>query len=583
VSRPATWYLSRARAMSGRELAWRASQGVRRRVVRRQPDLREIDWRGGRWPTFLRGLAVDVDHDAKRIAAGELCYWGRSTTIDPIAPPWEHGTLAWARDPKCRWELRRHQHLFPLAAGGHGRLCIAQMLDWLARRPPADEGAAAAYEAAHRVVTWSWALPFAAAEATPAELARISAALVSDASLSRERPSLYSSANNHRLAELAGLLALEALTDGAHWNDVWRAFEREVVRQTFPDGGTREQAAGYLLYVLEIVWVAGLYALAVGQDLGRVGDRTEASLQWLDAVAGSDGEPPPFGDDAEDRFIRVDYFQPRRASLTGARLRTLLDGDPHLQPSYAASAREASCVLADSGYVVMRDGPVRLVVDVGPLGFGSLAAHGHADALSITLDAGDETLLRDSGTGTYVAADGRDAFRVSAAHNTVTVDGRSQAQPLGPHLWGRRFTTTVHAVELGDAVDYVRASHDGYRPNATHTRAVTFLKPDLIVVLDRVTADAARTVELHWQTMPGRAFGGVVVARPHATRRDGEAPFSPRYTWIESAPRTTFSARGRDVVFATVLSLTGTPAVDLSHDGTTTTVDIGERRLAERW
>jgi hypothetical protein len=102
-------------------------------------------------------------------------------------------------------------------------------------------------------------------------------------------------------------------------------------------------------------------------------------------------------------------------------------------------------------------------------------------------------------------------------------------------------------------------------------------------VLDRVTADTARTVELHWQTMPGRAFRGVVVARPHATRRDGDAPFSPRYTWIESAPRTTFSARGQDVVFATVFSLAGTPDVELSHDGTTTTVGIDERRLAERW
>jgi hypothetical protein len=589
VSRTPTWYVARARAMSGREVAWRAT----RRLRRRRADVREVDWATGPWPALVRELVAestgDLAGDAQRIAEGHLCFWGRDGHVDPTSLPWGEGLFTWSADPKCRWELRRQQHLFALAAGGHARLCLDQMLDWLARRPPAGEGAAEAYEAAHRVVTWSWALPFAAADATEAERARIAAALSSEAELARERPSLYSSANNHRLAELAGRLAFEALTvDRSGWDDAWSELEREFVRQTFPDGGSREQAAGYFLYVLEIVWVAALYAHAVGQELGRVADRAEAALQWLDATAGVDGEPPPLGDDAEDRFIRLDYFRPRQASLLAARLRTVLDGAPELHPATASRGAPTSCVLRDSGYVVMRGrvaaGPVRLVVDVGPLGFGSLAAHGHADALAVTLDVDDETILRDSGTGTYVPAEGRDWFRLTPAHNTVSVDGGSQARPEGPHLWGRRFTTNVHAVGLDDAVDYVRASHDGYRPLADHTRAVTYLKPDLVVVLDRVTADTPCSVDLNWHTLPGRAFGGVVESLPSATKREDDAPFSPRYTWFSSAPCTAFSARGRDVVFATVLPLSTTPLVTLSHDGSSTVVDIeGRVRIVERW
>jgi hypothetical protein len=578
MSRSARWYVARARAMSGRELAWRAS----RRLVRTRPDDRAIDWHDGQWPAFVRGLAVDTADDAQRIAAGELCFWGRTAIVDPHAPPWDDGPFTWSTDPKCRWELRRHQHLFALAAGGHERLSIEQLLDWLTHRPAADEGAAAAYEAAHRVVGWSWALPFAAGRATPGELARISAALSADASLARRRPSLYSSANNHRLAELAGLLAFETLTNRARWNETWADFERELLRQTFADGGSREQAAGYFLYVLEIVWAAALYAHAVGQDLGAVGARAEAALDWLDAVAGADGEPPPFGDDAEDRFLRVDYFRPRQASLLAARLRAALDGKPVLYPPHAPTPATASRLLRDSGYAVLRDGPVRVVVDVGGLGLGSLAAHGHADALSVIADVGEQTLLRDSGTGTYVAEDGRDAFRLTSAHNTVTVDGLPQAQPRGPHLWGRRFTTTIQAVAFDDDLDYIRASHDGFRPRAGHTRAVAYLKPDVVVVLDRVTADEPCTVELTWQTMPGARFDHTVAAWPSATRRDGDGPFSPRYTYVERAPRTTFSARGRDVVFATVVSLSAAD-VAVSHDGTTTAVDVGGRRLVERW
>ena len=105
----------------------------------------------------------------------------------------------------------------------------------------------------------------------------------------------------------------------AGWDPVWREFESEVARQTFADGGSREQAGGYFLYVLEIIWVAALFGHAVGQDLRGLAGRVEAMLGWLQAIAGEDGEPPDVGDDAEDRFIRVDYFERRSASaIAGA-------------------------------------------------------------------------------------------------------------------------------------------------------------------------------------------------------------------------------------------------------------------------
>jgi hypothetical protein len=141
----------------------------------------------------------------------------------------------------------------------------------------------------------------------------------------------------------------------------------------------------------------------------------------------------------------------------------------------------------------------------------------------------------------------------------------------------------VHTTTFSDAIDYVRASHDGYRPHAEHTRAVAYLKPEAVVVLDRISATEPCTVDLTWQTMPGRTFDGVVAARPGATRRDDSGPYSPRYTWLEHGPRAVFSARGRDVVFATVLPLAGRPEVEIRHEGTTTTVIVGGRRIVERW
>jgi hypothetical protein len=277
-------------------------------------------------------------------------------------------------------------------------------------------------------------------------------------------------------------------------------------------------------------------------------------LGWLHATADDAGEPPAFGDDAEDRGLRLEYFEPRRAAAIAGRVRSLLDGAPSLSKALAAHANRS--VLLESGYAVLRGGSVRVVFDVGELGYGSIAAHGHADALSVLADLGNESVLRDSGTGSYVASRGRDDYRTTAAHNTVVVGGRPQAELLGPHLWGRRFATTVEASSLTAELDYVRASHDGYIPAARHTRSVLFVKPDLLLVLDRVEGTGPIGAELTWHLRtPGAAVA--VASLPHADVAEVDAPFSPRYGRLETAPAYRFRAQGTRVVFATVVSFAG--------------------------
>ena len=60
----------------------------------------------------------------------------------------------------------------------------------------------------------------------------------------------------------------------------------------------------------------------------------------------------------------------------------------------------------EGGYFVLGcdfDTPseIRLVADAGPLGYRSIAAHGHADALSFTLSVGGREFLIDPGTYAY--------------------------------------------------------------------------------------------------------------------------------------------------------------------------------------
>lgn len=599
--------------MSPAEVAWRAGAGVRARILDVRGGAEPLPrWTDERWLGLLLQLTESrrdpLVADAARIAGGELALWGRRVDVDPRRPEWHADPLggeSWGggswrasgRDPKPVWELHRQQHLFPLAAGaalaGRGdwaELCIAQALDWSGRNPPRTGIAwVSAYEAAHRLVSWAFAIPLVADVASPAQLAGLSATFAEHRRFVAARPSRYSSANNHRLAELAGLLAASLLTpDTPGWDPLWAELEHEAARQTYADGGSCEQAAGYFLYALEILWVAGLLARGAGRDLEGLAERLRAMLEWLAAVADGDGEPPPLGDDAEDRFLRPDYFEPRRAAALAGRVETLLDGSPAFDGPVPAPSTP-SVLLRESGLALLRAGEIRVVFDVGELGLGALAAHGHADALAVLADGPHGVLVRDSGTGSYAEALGRNDHRSTAFHNTVVVDGESQAEALGPHLWGRRFAVRVEAAAIGGDWDYVRASHDGYlsRPaGALHTRSLLLVGPGLLVVLDRIRARRPCRADLVWQPGPAAPDGPAVVSDPPVRGERLRGRFSPRYTREEDAVRLVWPARGTDIVFASALSLDDPAAsleLSLERRGELCVFEAGDVQIVEDW
>jgi Heparinase II/III N-terminus len=250
-----TWYLARLRAMTPREAAWRGRSAVALRLRPLGRRLAEPSWDGA-WPEHVRALAEtrrgSLVADAERIAAGELELWGRRVEVDPARIDWARDPFGETGDRKPLWELNRQQHLFPLAAGAAlagrddwAQACAGQMLDWAARRPRDtwDSG----YENAHRLVGWAWTAPFLRGFLSPAQLEQVSASYAEQAAFTAARPSLHSSANNHRLAELVGLLAATAVGVDLDRERLWGELERRVAAQTYDDGGSREQAGGYFL------------------------------------------------------------------------------------------------------------------------------------------------------------------------------------------------------------------------------------------------------------------------------------------------------------------------------------------------
>jgi hypothetical protein len=253
-----------------------------------------------------------------------------------------------------------------------------------------------------------------------------------------------------------------------------------------------------------------------------------------------DGTSPLFGDDDGGRLIKL---APRAANdfrdtlaigsllfsrgdwkhVAGAMPAEILwllgsEGVERYDRLKSEPPRETSREFKQSGYFVMRDGWRRdssfALIDCGPHGAEIGCGHAHSDALSIEFASRGVTWIVDPGTYVYAAnAKTRDEFRSTAAHNTVTVDDRSQSIASAPFSWRTAAECSLHEfTELGDAI-FFQGSHDGYerlKDPVEHTRSVLFVKPDAragvpeyMLVRDRFTANKRHRYAIRYHLAPG--------------------------------------------------------------------------------
>ncbi|HEU4630401.1 MAG TPA: heparinase II/III-family protein, partial [Gemmatimonadaceae bacterium] len=284
-------------------------------------------------------------------------------------------------------------------------------------------------------------------------------------------------------------------------------------------------------YTTEVYTHLVLLAEANGLPLAPHVRPTLARLyEHLLHLARPDGTIPLLGDDDGGRLVQLDGGRPHEvrgllaigaavldrpelAHAAGddlAALGWLLGADglrrfDALDPRPPAATSRA---FPDGGLYVFRDGWTRDarwgVIDCGPHGAMN-CGHAHADALALEIAAGGRPLLVDAGTYTYPGPE-RNAFRASAAHNTVTLDGRSSSEPATPFQWRRIATCRTEAWHADASVDYFAGAHGGFgdpADPAPHRREVLFVRDGYWVVRDQVAARGRHEVCLHWRCAPG--------------------------------------------------------------------------------
>jgi hypothetical protein len=148
------------------------------------------------------------------------------------------------------------------------------------------------------------------------------------------------------------------------------------------------------------------------------------------------------------------------------------------------------------------------MLDCGPLGYLGIAAHGHADALAITLSVAGEECLVDPGTYSYWQdRKWRDYFRGTSAHNTVRIDGLDQSVSGGRFMWLKKAVASIERMPRSPGDFDFRGSHDGYLRLADpvrHLRGVRFdAATATLVVRDELSARQPHRLEQFWHFAPG--------------------------------------------------------------------------------
>jgi hypothetical protein len=467
------------------------------------------------------------------------------------------------------WEISRLQHLTLLAAAwfltgqeAYAQRVADQLRSWL-RENPFLSGVnwTSGIEVGVRLINLAWIRRLLDSWPGVVALFERSDTTVRQIRWHQEYLAAFesrgSSANNHVIAEAAGQLAASCAFPWFPESERWRRdaaslLSRSLANNTFPSGINRELASDYHGFVFELGVVAAAEASAAGTPVPFETWRLLCSMaDAAAAMADCRVRPPRQGDSDEGRVVLLDAPAHNRWPA----LLALGDGVFGRLPWWPPVPRDAGSVFtaalaggiqevsgrpsarpsrfADAGLTILRTDPADSPelwcrCDGGPHGFLSIAAHAHADALSVEVRHGGVDVLADPGTYCYHGEpEWRSYFQSTIGHNTVEVGGRWQSLRGGAFLWLRHAAGREVSVLDDGVVASWTGDHDGYRP-AAHRRSVRLDRAARVVEITDEITGGAREVRIAFH------LGPEVMATMIAGGADGDAAGVASLAWPDA-------------------------------------------------
>mgnify|MGYP003749663761 FL=1 len=396
-----------------------------------------------------------------------------------------HRKLPAGADVKLIWELSRWGHLVRLAQEAYilndrwsMKIAIRQVYHWT-RHNSLMNGYnwISALEGGLRLINYCWIDALTLATAANKRLGDISEEVA--ASLSKLRrhvlpahvwfvwryKSFGSSANNHLLGELAGLIcALSRWPQLEKWaaplEEIQSLWEKEVLRQFASDGGNCEQALNYHLFSFELCWQSYLALKQAGRSVSpEVYERLQRAADFF-VIVQTRKEPWDYGD-SDDAYVTPFWERENEIAEEWVKWMESPENSTCIkfwlgEPPPIAADGKPSCKEIGNGWLYFEETGIAACWqkiwlarwDLSPLGYLETAAHGHLDALHFSLWYKEMAFIIDPGTGAYYGdLRAREYLASWQAHNGPHLLGYNYPERRGPFLWGQTHEKPVFQKE----------------------------------------------------------------------------------------------------------------------------------------
>ena len=441
-------------------------------------------------------------------------------------------------DVKIPWELSRFQHLSVLSLayreskkGEYAQEAICQILDWISTNPPQfGVNWFCTMDVAIRAANWIFWYPslepWIDQQPWKQELYAIFVNSLYDhlrfipRNLERHR----SFTSNHYLADIAGLLVLAIGTQSLFSDSTYiRNFciaelQKEMLRQTYPDGTDFEASTCYHRLALELFFYATFLSVIThkeftGKNHRQVAENifgktyTDRLYKMFDAVyylIKPDGTFPQIGDNDSGQFFKLYpravldmryllsiggiFFQESRwkiqeffSSPDDLAEANILFGPAGQEIwdnlSWSKLSDIPSHAFPDSGWYVMRSGNHYALISCGPIGQNGVGGHAHNDKLSFELVLNGKDIIVDPGTCVYEPShEWRNRFRSVRSHNTVVGGDKEQDEFVEKDIFRLKQRTQVQCTNFVTSDETDSFTGQLIHPQYTINRRIQFNK-----------------------------------------------------------------------------------------------------------
>lgn len=535
-----SWFIKRLKAMSIAEVLWRFSQkNIQKQEERKfakkniaviskvfNSELTFLQAHGKNLHINFTNINYVLNTSIKLLAGANYedykTKWNAGFQTDSLWPYIFSYNLEYKQrddigDARTNWELNRHFQFVILAkdyAASSNKKYLMEFeelfLDWNKKNSFLCGIAwTSVMEIAIRCSNWCYAYAFLEHSRVSMDLLRrLQNGILNMTDYITNHYSRFSSANNHLIVEAYAVGQSGILFNRKEWiNFAVDILTRELPLQNYSDGVNKELSLHYQSFYMEAMGL--MIRLLVKNEIDvpvSWKSMLEKMSQYVADCMGEYGEAVVFGDNDEGKILdlqggEINHYQYVLGIMsilldkcyaknfncetlnwlfTNDELKRAKNKEKYVSPQYCCYQKGGISILRS------RDGKILIGIDHAALGFGSLAAHGHADALSFQLFYEGNPFFVDPGTYIYHCdLLNRNEFRKTQNHNTVCIDGKDQSKMLGAFLWGKKANSFLHKYQIENNKISVVISTDGYSPYI-HKRRIEFDGDKMLKIIDEI-------------------------------------------------------------------------------------------------